>query len=138
LSDVSLIGVKRFIVIMIAFLAMSFVLVALMVWYFQGQAAAIDVKPSQVVPREGDRLPPVPRLLVDEPKALGEFRRVESQSLNSWAWVDKEKTVAEIPVSRAIEILVERGLPMPSVSARGSLQTAPASAAPAPSAPSPR
>jgi hypothetical protein len=131
-SDADLGGVERFIAIMAAFLASCFILVAILVWYFNGRQAAIDVKPSPMVARPGDRLPPVPRLQVDPPQDLAGFRRSENEILNGWAWVDKDKTVAEIPVSRAIDILAEHGLPVPSVTVAPTPPSATAAPAAAP------
>ena len=56
-------------------------------------------------------LPPLPRLQTytfDDVKGL---RREEAKLLEHYAWVDKNAGTVRVPVSRAIELLVDRGLP---------------------------
>ena len=55
-------------------------------------------------------LPPKPRLEGPPGPALQALRTKEDAVLATWGWVDKTKGMAEIPVDRAIEIAVERGL----------------------------
>jgi hypothetical protein len=59
-------------------------------------------------------MPPAPRLQTypfDDVKAL---RREEAQQIEQYGWVDKSAGTVRIPVSRAIELLAERGLPQRS------------------------
>ena len=56
-------------------------------------------------------LPPLPRLQTypfDDVKGL---RREEARLLDHYAWVDKNAGTVRVPVSRAIELLAEKGLP---------------------------
>jgi len=56
-------------------------------------------------------LPPLPRLQTyafDDVKGL---RREEAKLLDHYAWVDKNAGTVRVPVSRAIELLANRGLP---------------------------
>jgi hypothetical protein len=64
-------------------------------------------------------LPPAPRLEENPPKDLAELRARENAVLESYAWVDKQKGTAQIPVDRAIDILSERGLPVPPTATPG-------------------
>ena len=55
--------------------------------------------------------PPLPRLQTypfDDVKGL---RHEEAKLLEHYAWVDKNAGTVRIPVSRAIELLAEKGLP---------------------------
>jgi len=57
------------------------------------------------------RTPPEPRL---ERDALAPRRRMvagENAALTSYGWVDRNAGVVRIPIERAIDLLVERGLP---------------------------
>jgi len=71
--------------------------------------------------------PPAPRLQPEPPKDLRELRRREDAVLSGYAWVSREKGTAQIPVDRAIEIVAEKGLPVPPTATPGP--------APAPGAP---
>jgi hypothetical protein len=57
------------------------------------------------------RTPPEPRL---EPDALAPRRRMqdeEREALTTYGWVDKNAGVVRLPIERAMDLLVERGLP---------------------------
>jgi hypothetical protein len=56
-------------------------------------------------------LPPEPRLQVNPAVDLIRMRDVENVALNNYAWVDPDKSIVRIPITRAMEILAERGLP---------------------------
>ena len=66
---------------------------------------------SQVVATEPSKAFPQPQLQANEVPDLKAIRAEEDQVLNGYAWVDPEKGVVRIPISRAIELLAERGLP---------------------------
>jgi hypothetical protein len=132
-TDASLGGVEKFMVVLVAFLAVAFGLMWFMYRQLQGREAAQDVRPSPVVARQGDRQPPVPRLQTMPELDLAAYQRAERDVLEGWAWVDKGRGIAQIPIARAIEILAERGLPTPPPAAA---QPSPGAApVPAPSTP---
>lgn len=57
------------------------------------------------------RTPPEPRLETD---ALASRRRMtaeERAALTTYGWVDRNAGVVRLPIERAMELLVERGLP---------------------------
>ena len=66
---------------------------------------------SQDVATEPSKAFPQPQLQANEVPDLKAMRAEEDQVLNGYAWVDPEKGVVRIPISRAIDLLAERGLP---------------------------
>ena len=52
-----------------------------------------------------------PKLVSSEPRVLAEFRAQEEALLTSYGWVEKDKGIARIPISEALRIVAERGLP---------------------------
>ena len=52
-------------------------------------------------------------LQADPTADMVKFAREEEAAVSSYAWVDRAAGVAQIPVSRAVEIVAERGLPVP-------------------------
>jgi len=54
---------------------------------------------------------PQPRLETDERTEINDFRLQEEQTLNSYGWVDQNAGVVRIPIDRAMQLLVQRGLP---------------------------
>ncbi len=60
------------------------------------------------------RVPAGPKLLTNEPMALQEYKDGQASRLNSYGWVDRAASVVHLPITRAIELTVERGLPVAS------------------------
>jgi hypothetical protein len=54
---------------------------------------------------------PPPRLQIDPSADLLVLRRAEIDRLSSYGWVDRAPGRAHIPVSRALALIAERGLP---------------------------
>ena len=66
---------------------------------------------------------PQPALLVREPEVLDKFRKHENEVLEGYGWVDRNAGTIRIPIDRAKELLLQRGLPV-----RGATTPAPATA----------
>jgi hypothetical protein len=52
-----------------------------------------------------------PHLQLNPPEDLNRFRASEEAELNSYGWIDRTAGVVRIPVARAMELMLERGLP---------------------------
>lgn len=57
-------------------------------------------------------LPPAPRLQVHPHEELREYCTGQQQNVKSYAWVDERNGIVQIPVDRAMELVLERGLPV--------------------------
>ena len=68
--------------------------------------------PTRAVP-EGyvEKTFPEPRLESNERTELNDFRLGEEQTLNSYGWVDQNAGVARIPITEAMQLVAQRGLP---------------------------
>src|SRR5438105_3107651 len=111
-SDVSIGGIVRFGI----GLAAATILVHVAVFgYFRALEAhdRKENKPvSPLVSASLRRTPPEPRL---EPDPLAPRLRMwasEDAVLTTYGWVDRNAAVARIPIERAMDLLVERGLPV--------------------------
>src|SRR5438034_10651087 len=78
-----------------------------------------SVRESRQVPavyplatRQENRLPPEPRLQTQPREDLRELRAREDEILTSYGWLDKNAGVVRIPIDRAMQITVQRGLPV--------------------------
>lgn len=60
---------------------------------------------------------PVPRLEDNERTELNDFRYGEEEHLNSYGWVDQSAGVVHIPITRAMELIAQHGLPAAQPSA---------------------
>src|SRR5438105_13162923 len=58
----------------------------------------------------GGAFPP-PRLEVHPSMALQQLRTREDDLLNSYGWVDRNAGIARIPIDRAMQSILQRGLP---------------------------
>lgn len=54
---------------------------------------------------------PEPRLEEDERTELNDFRYREEEQLNSYGWVDQSAGIVHIPITRAMQLIAQRGLP---------------------------
>jgi hypothetical protein len=78
--------------------------------FFDKSAADADT-PRAVMSAPTGTMPPPPNLLTDEPGNLKKFRASEEETLDTYGWQDKNAGVVRLPIARAKELLLERGLP---------------------------
>ncbi len=87
-----------------------FIVVTLMMRYFKVHEPAVTAGRANI-PLTRAREFPQPRLLVTPGASLAELRAAEEADLNSYGWVDRKAGIARIPIDRAMQLLLERGLP---------------------------
>ena len=87
-----------------------FIVVTIMMHYFKVHEPAVTAGQANI-PVTRAREFPQPRLLIKPGASLAELRAAEDSDLNSYAWVDRTSEIARIPIYRAMELLLERGLP---------------------------
>ncbi len=63
------------------------------------------------IPAAVDVLPPEPRLESDNSAELGKLRAREDALLSRYAWVDRKRSIARIPLERALDVALQRGFP---------------------------
>jgi hypothetical protein len=99
-------GVGLMVITALVLLLMSWLFTA-----FSTRQAAHDTPPSSLA-QTRPALPPEPRLQVAPPQELQQLRASEDAVLHSYGWVDQAAGVVRLPVERAMELLLERGLPV--------------------------
>ena len=57
------------------------------------------------------RAPPSPRLQIDPAADLAAVRQAETARLSGYGWVQHTQGIVHIPISRALALTLERGLP---------------------------
>jgi hypothetical protein len=70
-----------------------------------------DPPPAPLAEAPG-RLPPEPRLQTRPFEDIRVQREREQRLLHEYAWVDRPAGVVRIPIERAMDLVVERGLPV--------------------------
>lgn len=98
--------------VLVLVIAAAMGVTALMFDRLAAREAGRQAPPSTLVEPPALRLPPEPRLQEDPVADLARMRAEEQAALDGYGWVDRERGVARIPVRRAMEILVQRGLPV--------------------------
>lgn len=69
--------------------------------------------------QEAQGLPPGPILQRDPAQEMQRMRVEQDAILNNYGWVDKQAGVIHIPIEQAIELTLERGLPIRPQAAEG-------------------
>ncbi|HYN15594.1 MAG TPA: hypothetical protein VES66_07385 [Terriglobales bacterium] len=98
----------------LAALGLAAVLVLLVLWgmfgYFRSKSAERGPLPS---PRMYTSAPsvPQPRLQPNPVADYNVYRLSDQETLNSYGWVDQKAGTTRIPIDRAMDLVVERGLP---------------------------
>jgi hypothetical protein len=69
---------------------------------------------------QGPRLPSGPRLQAKPANEIYDFRVRENATLNGYSWVDKGAGTVRLPISEAMRLTVERGLPLRTDTPAGS------------------
>ncbi len=93
-------------------LGMMFVVAILVVplyWLFARRETRSQPEAKTVVQKAPQEAAAFPRLVTSEPAVLRDFRRQEDAILDGYAWVEKDRGIARMPVSEAIRIVGQRG-----------------------------
>ncbi len=107
-------------------------------WMFHYFSALQTQSSPPLSPLAQQEAPPGPRLQAHAPEDLRKFLAEEETTLNSYGWVNQQAGIVRIPIDRAMQLLVQRGLPtsgQPAQPASGQ-KGQPAASQKAPSAPS--
>jgi len=81
--------------------------------FLKARAVARDPEPLPIAEANQPRPRPRAALQADPAADMAKYAKEEEAAVSSYAWVDRANGVAQIPVERALEIVAERGLPVP-------------------------
>jgi hypothetical protein len=109
-TDINVRAVSTFAVALVLVTVAALFLLFGLFRYFLSREGGPPVGRSQVAASEPANAFPQPQLQTAEKLDLKAVRAAEEQVLNSYAWMDPEKGVVRIPISRAMDLLAERGL----------------------------
>lgn len=125
-DGVSYSGIVWFVVILTVTTLVCQGLMWVLLKTFQYQATVATVSPvaavTEHIATEGRVYPtvtsigpssgPQPKLLVNEPLNLSTYRAKEHEALTTYGWTDQSTGLVRIPIERAKDLLIERGLPV--------------------------
>jgi len=92
---------------------------------YESQAQRTDVPLSPL--QAEDQTPPAPRLQNTPIRDFDDYRAEQDAQLESYGWINKEQGTVRLPVARAMELALERGLPQPKAQPPQSESEAPSS-----------
>lgn len=107
--DVSVLGVGLFALGLVVSLCLIGLITAGLYQLFEaahpllGSPSRIEIHPRMIAPP--------PRLESNPAVDFEEFRAAEDAKLNSYGWVDTDAGIVRIPIERAMDLIVQRGLP---------------------------
>ena len=87
-----------------------FLVVTIMMHYFKVHEPATTAGQASIPIARTEEFPP-PRLEVRPSASLAEFHAAEEVELNSYGWIDRNAGTVRIPIDRAMQLILERGLP---------------------------
>jgi hypothetical protein len=85
--------------------------------FFEREQVAADAAAQKFPLAVDDRPRPTPALQTQPFTDIHLLRQGESEKLDAYGWVDKEGGIARIPIDRAMEVILQRGLPVRADSA---------------------
>jgi hypothetical protein len=87
-----------------------FIVVTLLMRYFKAHEPAVTAGQVNIPSTRVEEFPQ-PRLEVKPGAGLAELRAAEDADLNSYGWIDRKAGKVRIPIDRAMQLLLDRGLP---------------------------
>jgi hypothetical protein len=95
------------------FLALVLVFTSLLCWGLFRYFSAGQANPAPASPFAGTRqLPSGPQLQVNPRQDLLRFRAEQEHSLESYSWENRDDGTVRVPIERAMELLLRKGLPV--------------------------
>ena len=109
--------VARFGVVLVVLSAAAMLSMAALFKFLERGAERRDAAATQAagLGRPEERLPPPPRLEVDGAGHWRDFRAAQVDRLSTYGWMDRGRGVVHIPIEKAMEQILERGVaPLPA------------------------
>jgi hypothetical protein len=83
-----------------------------LIWLFKHYEKTENPGSFVAAPFSGTRpLPPPPRIQPNPALDMQSYLQSQQRLLNSYGWIDRQNGIVRLPVDRAMELLLERGLP---------------------------
>ena len=88
-----------------------FVAMRLLFNFYSAREAALSPPRNPLATTYGRELPPEPRLQTAPIQDLQKLRGWENETLTTYGWSDEKNGIVRIPIARAMELVLQRGLP---------------------------
>ena len=111
-DGVSYSGIFWFVVVLTVTTVACQLLVVGLFAYLDHRLLPVSTSPRSPLASPAGQAPPAPTLLRDEPANLKTFKDTEHSVLTSYGWVDQATGAVRLPIDRAKDLIIERGLPV--------------------------
>jgi hypothetical protein len=109
-SEAELAPIVKFTVVLVV---VSLVVLAAMRLLFDRLTQRDEARDTPRHPLAAEReLPPAPRLQVTPALDLEAFRAARARELETYGWIDRDAGTVRVPIERAIDLVLEKGLPV--------------------------
>jgi len=81
--------------------------------YLEVRENTAQIPPATTYTVNPNKLPPEPNVMFNQHESENqqEIRAAEDRELNEYGWADKAHGVVRLPIERAMDLVVQRGLP---------------------------
>jgi hypothetical protein len=110
-SDIS-VGAAATFGVLLALLCIFAIICVSVLMHIYGNQEAAEYSQAMTYPLAHEQpMPQGPGVQANPPADLSALRLEEDAILDNYAWVDREHGIVRIPIARAMELLVQKGLP---------------------------
>jgi hypothetical protein len=109
-KDVDVFSLVAIVIVLFIACACVFLIVTAMLHYFKVHEPSKTAGQANIPVAHTEEFPP-PQLEVRPAANLAEFRAAEEADLNSYGWIDRNAGTVRIPIERAMQLILKRGLP---------------------------
>lgn len=110
-TDVAVAVPARFLMGLVVLLLAGIFLMKALFGFLSAEHKRTDAPPSPLA-SELPTEPPLPRLQKTPVQDLTKLREEEKTALGNYGWVEQNAGVVRIPIDRAVDLVLERGLPV--------------------------
>ena len=89
-------------------------------WTFKIFDTLLPLGPPAAPFEQARQLPPSPRLQAVPHMELKDYCEAQQKNVDSYAWVDQQQGTVRIPIDRAMDMILQQGLPARTASSGGS------------------
>jgi hypothetical protein len=111
ISEVQPKPILAFLVLIAVFSALAFGVIVVYFKFLASEAARNSPRPSPLLQAGAARQAPEPRLQVDAWGDWANYKADQERQLGHYSWANKDSATVRMPIERAMELVLQRGLP---------------------------
>jgi len=109
--DLSVRGILIFFVALGVMMLLMLIVTTVTMTIDSGRGPSMPIPPSSLANAPGPTLPPEPLLEAVPGQQWQQLRSNDADTLNTYGWVDQKAGIVHIPIERAMQMIIQQGLP---------------------------